>query len=245
MLRLIFVGLFLILFGIASIFVMPFLWLYGKINSQKKDFIALRFVQGVFRIILFICGVKTDVTGIENIPADEPVLFIGNHRGIFDVIISYCYMPNLTGYIAKNSIEKVPVLRTYMRHLHCLFLNRDNPKEGLKTILKGIEQIKGGISMVIFPEGTRNKGEGILDFHGGSFKLAEKSHCKIVPMVQNKTEYIFENQFPRIRRTKTTLEFGKPIDLSELSDEDKRGIARYTQNIVEQMYEKMTNNTLV
>ena len=115
------------------------------------------------------------MTGLENIPDDEPVLFIGNHRGFFDVIISYTYMKRPTGFVAKKEMKKALIIRRWMDNLFCLFLDRENMKEGLKTILKGIDYIKDGKSIVIFPEGTRNKGEGVQDFHAGSFKFAEKN----------------------------------------------------------------------
>ena len=115
-------------------------------------------MQWGFKIILKITGVKVTVIGEENVP-DEPVLFIGNHRSFFDILLTYSRCKRLTGYVAKDSMEKIPLLSTWMRYLYCLFLNRENPKEGLKTILQAIEYVKKGISICIFPEGTRNKGE--------------------------------------------------------------------------------------
>lgn len=103
-------------------------------------------------------GVKVTVIGEENVP-DEPVLFIGNHRSFFDILLTYSRCRNLTGYVAKKEMEKIPLLSTWMRFVHCLFLDRENPKEGLKTILQAIDYVKNGISICIFPEGTRNKGE--------------------------------------------------------------------------------------
>jgi len=240
MIRLILAVLFLIFYCILSIILLPMEWVIGKFNKRARDISSLRLIQWFFKGVIFISGVKTTVIGYENIPKDEPVLFIGNHRGTFDTLISYSRMPNLTGFVAKKETMKLPVISTWMKLLYCLFLDRDNVKEGLKTILKGIEQINNGISIVIFPEGTRNDGDGILPFHAGSFKLAEKTNCKIIPMVQTKTEYIFENQFPRIKATHTTLEFGKPIDISTFSKEEKRGIAEYTRKIMLEMYEKNT-----
>ncbi len=243
MIRLILVAIFLLLVFIASAILFPLEWIIGKFNKHAKDISSLRIIQWVFKVILFLSGVKTTVKGIENIPKDEPVLFIGNHRGIFDVLVSYSRMPDLTGFVAKKEMDKVPIIRRWMKHLYCLFLDRKNMKEGLKTILSAIDHINNGISIVIFPEGTRNKGDGLLPFHAGSFKIAEKTNCKIIPMVQTKTEYIFENQFPCIKATKTTLEFGKPIVLDELDKNDRKDIANYTRNIIRQMYE--SNNKLV
>lgn len=201
MIRLILVAVFLLIFFILSIPVFLIEWIIGKFNPHAKEISSLRIVQGAFKIILFLSGTKTTVIGFENIPKDEPVLFIGNHRGFFDTVISYSMMRNLTGFVAKKEINKVPILRVWMRYLHCLFLDRDNIKEGLKTILEGIEMIKKDkISIVIFPEGHRNDENDVKAFKEGSFKFAQKSGCKIIPMVQNNTETIFEKQLPRIKK---------------------------------------------
>ena len=201
MIRLILVCIFLLIIFVLSLILFPIEWLIGRISPKAKDISSLRFVQFVFKVILFLSGVNTTVIGLENIPKDEPVVFIGNHRGFFDTVVSYSRMPRLTGFIAKKEMQKVPFIRLWMKYLHCLFMDRSNPREGLKTILSGVEQINNGISIVIFPEGTRNKGDGIMPFHGGSFKLADKSNCKIIPMVQNNTENVLEAHFPSIKRT--------------------------------------------
>ena len=158
MIRSFLVIVFLILFFIFSLIALPVEWVIGKFNPDVKAVSSLRIVQGAFHIILFLAGVHTTVTGLENIPDDEPVLFIGNHRGFFDVIISYTYMKRPTGFVAKKEMKKALIIRRWMDNLFCLFLDRENMKEGLKTILKGIDYIKDGKSIVIFPEGTRNKG---------------------------------------------------------------------------------------
>lgn len=236
--RTIIILIFLLIFFIASLIIFPVEFIIGKINPRARDISSLRIVQWAFKVILFLGGVKTTIIGYDNIPKDEPVLFIGNHRSFFDVVIAYSIMPDLTGFVAKKEIEKVPILRTWMRRLYCIFLDRSNVKEGLKSILSAIDQVKAGISIVIFPEGTRNSGDGINDFKEGSFKIAEKSGCKIIPMVQTNTNKVFEDHFPWIHRTHTTIEFGTPIDISELSKDDRKAIGAYTRNIMLEMYNK-------
>lgn len=239
MIRSFLVIVFLFLFFIFSLIALPLEWIIGKFNPHTKDISSLRIVQGAFRIILFLSGVKTTVKGLENIPDNEPVLFIGNHRGFFDVIISYTYMKNPTGFVAKKEMHKALIIRRWMENLYCLFLDRNNMKEGLKTILKGIDYIKNDKSVFIFPEGTRNKGEGIQEFHAGSFKFAEKTGCKIIPVVQTHTDCIFERQFPRLKATHTILEFGKPIDINLFPKEDRKKIPAYTHNVMSEMYENL------
>ena len=243
MIRLILVCIFLLIIFVLSLILFPIEWLIGRISPKAKDISSLRFVQFVFKVILFLSGVSTTVIGLENIPKDEPVVFIGNHRGFFDTVVSYSRMPRLTGFIAKKEMQKVPFIRLWMKYLHCLFMDRSNPREGLKTILSGVEQINNGISIVIFPEGTRNKGDGIMPFHGGSFKLADKSNCKIIPMVQNNTENVLEGHFPSIKRTHTVLEFGRPIETAALDRDERKALPDTVHDLMLQIYEK--NKSLV
>lgn len=244
MIRFIILFIFLVLFFIVSIPILLIEWMIGKFNPAARDLSCLRIVQAALRTILFISGTKTTVIGLENIPENEPVLFIGNHRGFFDIVISYTRMKDLTGFVSKKEIGNLPILHTWMVRLYCLFLDRSDIKAGLKTILQGIDYIKNKhVSIAIFPEGSRNKDEGVKPFKEGSFKFAQKTGCKIIPMAQNNTSAIFEDHFPFIKKSHTVLEFGKPIVMSELSKEDQKTIGAYTHKIVADMYEK--NKALV
>ena len=213
---------------------------------MAKEISSLRIVQAVFRFILWISGVKLTVIGEENVPTDVPVLYIGNHRSFFDVPITYPRCPIRTGYIAKKEMEKVPLLSTWMKRLHCLFLDRNDLKQGLKTILTAIEKVKSGISICIFPEGTRNKNEDELDmlpFHEGSFKIAAKANCPIIPMAISGSADIWENHFPRVKKTHVILEYGKPIYPKELDKDEKKRIGEHCSNIIRETIHK--NQALV
>ena len=204
-----------------------------------KDYSSLRIVQWAFKVILWIAGVNVTVIGEEHIP-DEPVLYIGNHRSFFDVPITYSRCRRLTGFVAKKEIEKVPLLSTWMRFLYCLFLDRDDVRAGLKTILAAIEQVKNGISIFIFPEGTRNKGEelSVLPFHDGSFKIAEKTGCAVIPVSINNSVQILEAHFPFIRKTHVVLEYGEPIDPNTLDKEAKKQLGTYCHDLIEATIKK-------
>lgn len=246
MIRFIIIVILVVGFLILSIPVLILEWLIGKWNPAFRDISSLRIVQGVFKLILKVAGAKVTVIGEENVPKDEPVLYIGNHRSFFDVLVTYSRCPRLTGYVAKASMEKVPLLSLWMKRLYCLFLDRENIKEGLKTILKGIEQIKSGTSMCIFPEGTRSKGRDELDllpFKEGSFKMAEKTGCPIILMSMNNTAEIFENHFPKIKPCHIVLEYSKPIYPKQLEKEDRKFLGAYCEKRMKETLKK--NQALV
>lgn len=235
MIRFILVVITVIGYLVLSIPLLIAEWIIGKFSPIKKDISSLRIIQAVFRFILWITGVKVTVIGEENVPKDTPVLYIGNHRSYFDILLTYVRCPIRTGYVAKKEMERYPLLANWMRNLHCLFLDRKDIKQGMKTILEAIEKIKSGISICIFPEGTRNKNASDLDmlpFHEGSFKIAVKAKCPIIPIAMNNTSEIFEAHLPKIKPCHVVIEYCKPIYPDELDKEDKKHLGAYTQNII-------------
>lgn len=231
--------LYILLFLILGLPVLGIEWIISKFNKAHADMVQLRIVQWGLKCVAFISGVKLTVIGEENVPRDEPVLYIGNHRSFFDVVVTYSRCPGLTGYIAKDGVNKVPIFRIWMKRLHCIFLKRDDMKEGLKVILKAIEYVKSGISICIFPEGTRNKDRdnptSLLPFKEGSFKIASKTGCKIVPMALIGTADILENHFPWIHSTDIKLIYGEPIDVSALDKDQQKHVGAYCQTVVEEL----------
>ncbi len=238
MIRLILVGGFVILFLIFSMPIMLIEWIIGKWNPDLKSRSSLAIVNWAFRCVRFLAGAHVEYIGEENIPTDTPVLYVANHRSFFDIVLTYVKVPRPTGYIAKKEMEKVPLLNVWMRNLHCLFLDRKNVKAGMKTILTAIDMMKNGKSICIFPEGTRNKEEGtLLAFHEGSFKIAAKANCPILPMTINNSAALFENQFPRIKKAHVIIEYGKPIYIKELPKEQQKQLGTYVHDIILNTYE--------
>ena len=229
--------LYVVFFCIISLFVLPFTYLVRKADQNKGDYMSLRFVQWGFRTVLFLGAQKITVLGKENIPADRPVFYVGNHRSIFDIIVSYTQVPTLTGYIAKESIAKLPVISIWMKRLYCLFMKRDDLKQSLQVILTSIEYLKKGISICIYPEGTRNKTEEpIQPFHAGSFKPAEKTGCPIVPMAITYNKSVFEDHLPRLYRSHIVLRYGAPVETTDLTPEARKKLPGDVQNVIREMY---------
>lgn len=240
MIRLILVASFVILFLVCSIPLLIAEWIIGKFSPSLKDTSSLTIVNWAFKVCLFLAGTTVIVRGEENVPKEEPVLYIGNHRSYFDILITYVRVPRPTGYIAKKEMLKWPLLVNWMRNLHCLFLDRNDLKQGLKIVLTAIDLVKAGVSICIFPEGTRNRvNHTFMEFHEGSFKIASKTGCPIVPMTIYNSADIFEDHLPMIRKTRVILEYGKPVYIKDLSKEDQKRIGNYTKNIIMDTYFKI------
>ena len=128
-------------------------------------------------------GVDFVVKGKENIPENEAVIYVPNHQGIFDMPALILNTPTPCGFIAKKELQKVPIVRTWMWLLDCVFIDRENKREARVAIKEAIELINKGRSMVIFPEGTRSRDGVPLPFKSGVMMIAKETKAKIVPVV--------------------------------------------------------------
>lgn len=231
------VGVFLILM-LALFFSLPYhlylrkLWKKNPEKSWKK---SRKYVSGFFRAELKISGCKPEVRGKENIP-DGPVLFVGNHRSYFDILVYHEAIGKPVGFIAKMEMRKIPLLPLYMDDIGCLFLERDNIKQGLETINRGAEFLKMGHSMVLFPEGHRNQKDELLPFKEGGYKMAEKAKCPIVPVAISGSDLLLESApKKKVRKGKVIIEFGEPFNPSEFPPKERKAKLATLPDIIQEM----------
>lgn len=215
----------------------------AKKNPEKSWNKARKFVSGFFRTELKIAGCKVTVLGEENIPKDGPALFVGNHRSYFDILVYHEAIGKPLGFLAKKEMEKIPLLPLYMRDIGCLFLDRDDIKQGLSIIKQGTEYMKLGHSMVVFPEGTRNQSEELLPFREGGYKMAEKSKSPLVPVAISGTDLLLESAPKKfIRGHKVIIEFGKPIYPAEISPKERKAAYDAIPDLIQTMREEHKKN---
>jgi 1-acyl-sn-glycerol-3-phosphate acyltransferase len=226
-----FIGFGLYMIGTIEWYI-KLIWLKRKRGTQEEidKYVYLcgkRWANFVIKTV----GAAVKVEGIENIPQGN-CLFVSNHQGNLDVPILLSLIDKHLGFVAKKELEKAPILSDWMRQLHCIFMDRDNVREAVKSINEGIEYLKSGYSMVIFPEGTRSKSSSVGEFKKGSMKFALKSNVPIVPIAINGSYKAFE-EYNRIRSCSVKVIIGKPIYIEELSKEDQNNLSKITKDIIQ------------
>ncbi len=223
MLRLIFAFLWAFL---SMVFSLPvhFYWKHlAKKKPMKAWTKAWKYVRGFFKGLLFCAGTKIEVRGAENIPEDRAVLFVGNHRSYFDIIILQTLSKTPVGFVAKKEFRSYPLLPLYIEDIGSLFLDRENVRKSLETINEGTERLKMGLSLSLFPEGTRNHGKELLPFKPGGYRMAEKSDSPIILVAMTNVGRIFEeNKFHFLRRRHVIIEFDKPAYPSRMEKQERK-----------------------
>lgn len=231
--RLILSLIFLLVTSILSIPLYLIEVLIGLFSYPLEHRIAQAITVAAFRVWIFISGSKVTVTGLENIPKDGPVEFVANHRGYFDILVLYSYIPKQTFIVAKKELRLFPCINLWMMILKCHFLDRNDVRGSVEIIKKGVQQVKDGMSVFIMPEGTRNKGEGLLEFHEGSFKYAQRTGCPVVPAIMTGTAEVLEQQAPWIKKSNITLDFLPPVYPDQLDKEDRKRMGQYVHDLME------------
>jgi 1-acyl-sn-glycerol-3-phosphate acyltransferase len=198
-----------------------FIILYFLGLKKPMAWMIYKIGQGWAQCVIWATGCKMEVIGRENIPKKGGVCFVSNHVGIFDIILALAYAGRPFGFIAKKELLYVPFIDIWISMLGGLFIDRKNIRKAKKTIDLGIQKLQKGWCMLIFPEGTRSKGKGLLPFRSGAIKLATNSLAPIVPIAITGSYEVFEKDY-RVHSVPVRMVFCPVINTSELSAEDRR-----------------------
>ena len=161
-----------------------------------------------------------EVEGKENIPEHDGCVYIANHQGYADIIALIVAMDGRQiGFIAKDSLERVPYIGKWIKLIRGLFIKRGDTREALKSMKEGIDLVKAGYNLAIFPEGTRSRGPKMGKFKAGSFKLATKAKAPIVPVSISGSYKCFE-EMGYAQPATIKVMFHPPIETKDLSRQE-------------------------
>jgi len=207
--------IFLLPFGLIRLFI-------RLLGFRKLSSLIMRYIEhGWGWLLLAVAGGRAVVTGQENIPRTGGVCFVSNHGGFADIALLLAYSRRHIAFIAKKELLLAPLLNLWIVMIGGLFIDRKNPRKALKTFNKGIARLKADGAMIIFPEGHRSRGQGLLPFHPGSLKLATQAEAVIVPVAITGTYDLFEKNY-RVIPGPLSLTFCKPINTADISAADRK-----------------------
>lgn len=224
-----FILLHLIVFAVSVLIVNP------NKESDKGNKYYRALVNVTLPLIFKIVGVRIHVTGEDKIPYDKRVMLICNHISDIDPAVIISSFPQLElGFIAKKEAYTLfPFIGKVMKKLNCLPIDRENNREGIKTILKAVKYIKEDkVSIGIFPEGYTSLTGELQDFRNGAFKIATKANAPIVVCTLVNSDKALKNLF---RRTDIYLDV-----LDVISEEDVNSL--HTDKIGERAHKIMLEN---
>lgn len=167
-----------LVYVLAVVFGLYFFLPKGDPSPKRR-----RFTHGIMKLtlrwVLVMLGMRVKVDGSDKLP-DAPYLFVSNHRSAFDPL---CVIPEVAApivFVAKPGVLGIPVIGSILGRIGFLAIDRENARNAVATIKRSAELIKDvGLSVGIYPEGTRSKTGNLLPFHAGSFKIAKLANCPV------------------------------------------------------------------
>ena len=197
-----FISIHCIIVAVVTIIVSPF-----DRKGMITHYLSKYFGGG----ILLIAGVKVETEGLEKLNASDNYIFISNHLSYFDIPILMKAIPNNVRFIYKDSLTKIPILGWGMYLGKYIPINRDNVREAMKSLKKAAERIQNGISVVIFPEGTRSMDGSPGEFKRGMFVMADEAKVPLVPTTIIGSNSIMPRGKFQIKSGNVRVVFSEPI----------------------------------
>ncbi|HEY1087571.1 MAG TPA: lysophospholipid acyltransferase family protein [Archangium sp.] len=208
--------------------VLTFVAMIVTLNRSASMFVVQKWWSPV---LLWAGGAKLSVEGLENLKPGQPYIFISNHQSTIDIPVLFTGIPWNTRFVAKKALKYVPMLGWYMWAAKFIFVDRGNHREAVRSLDEAGEQIRGGIRIMVFPEGTRSDVLTVRPFKKGPFALAMKARVPIVPVAIEGSGKLMPKNSWNITPGPIRLKVGVPIPPEKYA-EDRDGLIREVRNSI-------------
>jgi len=189
------------------------------------------------RSILRVSRVHVSVNGLSNIKLDQSYIYMANHQSNFDIPVLLGYLPVQFRWLAKAELFKIPVFGRAMLGAGYIKIDRFNQESAFESISEAAQKMINGVSVMIFPEGTRSRDGSIRPFKKGGFVMAVDSGVPIVPVIVRGTWPIMAKSSLRINRGDVEMEITKPIDTIGYSRETKGDLMDKVRRVICQKFD--------
>ncbi len=204
-------------------------------DTAALDAITAEHVPHWCRTILKLSGVSVAVAGQENVPAGACV-YVANHRSYFDIPILLSCLEKPYGLLAKIEIDRIPLIRRWMRLIGCVFVDRGDLHASMDALAKATATVAAGHSFTIFPEGTRYKGEegSLGECKGGAFRVATKCGAPLVPVAITGARAAFEDNHNRMHPAQVVVHILPAVPTAGLSRAEQKALPAAVEQTLRQ-----------
>lgn len=185
------------------------------------------------KIQLLVSGVRVKVKGLEYLAKKAPFIYMANHQSAYDIFALLSCLPVQFRWIAKKELFAIPVLGWAMRAANYISIDRSGRKKALESIERAANKIKGGVSVVIFPEGTRSRDGSIQPFKRGGFTLALKSGVPIIPIAIKGSSDVMPRDSLRVRPGEIHITIDRAIDTAPYSLRERDALMERVRGTLE------------
>jgi len=180
-----------------------------------------------------LSGTRMTIRGKEKIIKDQPYIIMANHQSLFDVWALIAKLPLQIRWVVKSEIRRIPVFGYALERMGHIYIDRKKHKDAAKDLAVAFEKIKEGISVVIFPEGTRSRHGQLQKFHKGGALIAIRSGVPILPVTVNGGRFVLPKGTMDLMPGKIEVVVGEQIDPSDFDEERKNELTAFVKSAIE------------
>jgi len=203
---------------------------------DRKGKVVHRYARLWGKVALWANRVKVKVEGMENLQEEGSYVFMSNHQGSYDIFALMGHLPFQFKWLAKKELFSIPFFGWTMAAAGYISIDREGTRETVEAMNKAAERIRDGMSVVIFPEGSRSPDGTIQPFKKGGFTLAIKSKVPIVPIALDGSREIM----PKDRLTATSgeirIRMGSPIETIHYSMKNRGDLMEKVKETILENY---------
>jgi len=193
------------------------------------------------RSILIVAGTPVRVEGIDNLKIDGSVILMPNHQSNFDIPVLLGCLPVQFRWLAKAELFTIPIFGRGMRGCGYISIDRSNRKSAFRSLAEAAQKIRNGVSVLIFPEGTRSRDGEIQPFKKGGFVLSVDAGVVIIPIVISGTRRVMPKGKLLIRRQPVTMKILAPIATSDYTRKTKDELMVVVRETICKAYKEITD----
>jgi 1-acyl-sn-glycerol-3-phosphate acyltransferase len=182
------------------------------------------------RLILVTTGVEVEVSGLEHLQPDRPYVFVANHQSIYDIPIIFWSLPYQIRIIAKESLGRFPFLGWHLRRTGHMLVDRRRPDRAA-IFGRASTLMQQGLSLIVFPEGTRSRDGRVAPFKGGSFYLALAAGLPVVPISIVGSRHIMLKGRLATYPGRVKLIVHEPVDTTGLAGAEPRAAKAFAARV--------------
>jgi 1-acyl-sn-glycerol-3-phosphate acyltransferase len=202
-----------------------------ELPVEERDRIAHKLPKQFSKTFMKLTGSKISAAGLDMIP-EGPVVFIANHESDIDIPVLLGAIDKPFGFVSKVEMKKVPIISSWLEAINCVLIDRKNTKQAVQSLQEGVNLLKEGHSLLIFPEGTRSKGGNVRPFKVGGIRLAQDAGVPIVPISIKGTADVFEKNGRLIKPAAIKVTIGQPLDPKVYHHKDYKELTEEVRQII-------------
>jgi 1-acyl-sn-glycerol-3-phosphate acyltransferase len=193
---------------------------------------ATREIGGAWsRLLLRLLGVAVRVTGLEHVPPG-PAVYAANHASTLDIFVVFGHLPVDFRIVYKKSLSLIPLVGWAIRLGGHIPIDRSNPVRARRSIDAAARRIRGGTSVVVFPEGTRSRDGAVHRFKRGSFGLALATGVPVVPVSLVGVKSVVPHGLTSVRPGTVGVVLHPPVPVAGRSPDEVEALAEEVRRIV-------------